>query len=424
MLGRITSRLRWIALVAVLIAINGCNSARRTDAPSAPLDPTRMSHERHAQIPCISCHRATQTADLATVRPGSDDHKPCDDGACHRKEFVGAPGLFCQVCHLPVTTNPLSAPLKPYPSDDAWQSLPPQFSHRKHLDAGKMEASVGFHVACADCHSFVENKLAPPDHATCARCHAAEARLQNAPRMDACGQCHQPGIQERQQRRLIKGDLKFEHQRHITDRRGNTIRCEECHAQSAQAMDAARHAPPRVEACVACHDDGDRTPGVSRMRACETCHTARSNTLTSIAPRNHLPLTERPLDHTIAFRRDHAEAAERSAARCAACHTQMSGNARQACDECHQTTKPADHRVTYRELDHGADAVADRDRCATCHVVEFCTACHKQRPRSHGFSFTTSHREPARVDVRACLTCHLESSCDQCHRAAPMGTFR
>ena len=42
-----------------------------------------------------------------------------------------------------------------------------------------------------------------------------------------------------------------------------------------------------------------------------------SRVLTSIAPRNHLPLTERPLDHTIAFRRDHASAAERDATRAA-----------------------------------------------------------------------------------------------------------
>jgi len=62
---------------------------------------------------------------------------------------------------------------------------------------------------------------------------------------------------------------------------------------------------------VTCHDDGQRVPNELRMRICETCHTERAQTLTSLAPRNHLPLTERPLDHTLAFRRDHTEVAER-----------------------------------------------------------------------------------------------------------------
>jgi hypothetical protein len=153
-----------------------------------------------------------------------------------------------------------------------------------------------------------------------------------------------------------------------------------------------------------------------RMRICETCHRERNETLTSIAPRNHLPLTERPLDHTIAFRRDHAEAAARDARRCATCHTQMSGNAQQACDECHQTMQPADHRITWRELDHGTEAAADRERCARCHVVDFCSSCHRQRPRSHGFSGPyTDHGRSARIDIRPCVTCHSESFCTPCH---------
>ncbi len=145
-----------------------------------------------------------------------------------------------------------------------------------------------------------------------------------------------------------------------------------------------------------------------RMRICETCHRERAGTLTAIAPRSHLPATERPLDHTIAFRRDHAEAAARNAARCATCHTQMSGNTRQSCDDCHQTMLPSNHRITWRELDHGPEAAADRNKCATCHVVEFCTACHAQRPRSHGLvgTFEREHGRLARLNVRACLTCH------------------
>jgi len=282
-----------------------------------------------------------------------------------------------------------------------------------------MEAKVGFHVTCADCHTR-NGKLVRPDHATCARCHAPEASVAGAPRMDDCTSCHEKGIaQQRTRSRLIKNDLHFDHERHHVDRRGAAIPCQTCHPKSAASTMYADHAAPQISACVGCHDDTDRVPSQLRMRICETCHTDRTQTLTVIAPRNHLPATERPLDHTIAFRRDHAGAAENDSKRCAACHTQMSGNGRDVCDECHQTMRPADHRITFRELDHGTEAAANRDRCARCHVVEFCTACHSQRPRSHGYanSFVIDHGPLARIDIRSCLTCHQQSYCTQngCH---------
>lgn len=396
-------------LIAWIVLIAACSPRRDLDAPVPPLDPTRLSHEHHAQIPCGGCHRTD-------ARPGTDDHKPCDDGACHRKEFLGTPGQFCQVCHTKVTPAPLLAPLKPYPVEDAWQTEPSRFSHKKHLDAGKVESRVGFHVGCPDCH-VRDGKLARPDHATCARCHAAEVSLGKAPKMEDCTGCHQGSAHERTRGRLITDDLHFEHDRHRTDRKNRVIKCESCHARSARADDYASHAAPRVESCVTCHDDSDRTPEELNMRTCETCHAARASSLTALAPRNHLPATERPIDHTLAFRRDHAEVAERDATRCATCHTRMSGNPRQACDECHQTMQPSDHRITWRELDHGPESAANRERCARCHVVEFCTACHQQRPRSHGRldSFKADHGHLARINVRSCTTCHGDSFCLDCH---------
>jgi hypothetical protein len=402
-----------IAMVALAAA---CTPQRGVDAPLPAVDDTRISHERHAQLPCGDCHRAA-------ARPGADNHRPCDDGACHRKDFTGEPTRLCAVCHQAVTAQPLAAPLKPYPIEDAWQAEPPTFSHQRHLDARAMEDRVGFHVTCTDCHTRGDAGLTRPDHAACTRCHAAEVALAKAPRMEDCRACHEPATRLRHRSRLIRDDLHFDHTRHRADRRGQTIRCEECHVRTQSSTGYRDHAAPRVESCVTCHDDTARTPPVMRMRICESCHKKRSETLTSIAPRSHLPLTERPLDHTIAFRRDHTEAAERDATRCAACHTQMSGNPKQACDECHQTMLPADHRITWRELDHGNEAAADRERCARCHVVEFCTSCHRQRPRSHGFagSFMADHGRSARIDIRPCVTCHSESFCNGCHATATRG---
>jgi len=349
------------------------------------------------------------------LRPGSDDHKPCDQ--CHKQAFLAQPGELCKVCHTKVTANPLDAPLKPYPIGDLWRAEPVRFSHALHMDLKRMENRVGFHVACADCH-VRDGTLAPANHATCARCHAAETKLENAPSMARCQDCHKSGVNLRNRKRLINGDLKFDHDHHRTDRRGTAIRCEECHRASAQSTTYSDHPSPRIQSCVTCHDDGQRVPNELRMRICETCHTERAQTLTSLAPRNHLPLTERPLDHTLAFRRDHTEVAEREGARCAGCHTQMSGRPREVCDECHQTMRPFDHTITFRELDHGAESAADRDRCARCHVIEFCTACHSQRPRSHGFpdTFASQHGGLARINVRSCLTCHdQQTDCVACH---------
>ncbi len=387
-----------VAIFALVIA--GCAPQRKTDAPAPPIDKTRLSHGQHAQIACTSCHTMGN-------RPGHD-HKPCDD--CHKEAFLAKPGALCEVCHTKITTVPLVAELKPYPVEDLWRTEPSRFSHQVHLDAQRIESRVGFHVSCADCHVNDQGKLARPDHATCARCHATEAGLAGAPKMDACASCHETTPQVRTRARLIKNDLKFDHEHHRTDRRGTPIKCDQCHRDTPTATGYVDHVAPRIETCVGCHDDSDRTPPTMRMRVCETCHSAREQRLTSIAPRNHLPATERPIDHTLAFRRDHADAAERDAARCAACHTQMSGNPRDACDECHQTMAPQDHRITWRELDHGTEAAADRDRCARCHVIEFCTACHAQRPRSHGFpgTFSTNHGGLARLNVRSCLTCHDE----------------
>lgn len=409
-LGMAVPKTLVVAIIAAIVLAIGCSSRPTLEAPAPPIDRTRLSHAQHTAVACEACHRMGE-------RPGAADHAPCD--TCHKQAFLSPPGELCKTCHVQVVTKPaegVQAPLRPYPVEDVWQAEPPRFSHAVHMDYGRMESGVGFHVACADCH-VRDGKLSRPDHTACARCHAPEARVGGGPAMDDCTGCHRTGVQQRTRGRLIKGDLRFDHPRHVADRRGTPIKCEECHRGSKASTSYADHAPPPIAACVGCHDDTERVPHELRMRTCETCHATRNQTLFSIAPRNHLPATERPLDHTLAFRRDHVEAAA-NGARCAVCHTQMSGNPASACDECHQTMRPADHRITFRELDHGTEAAANRDRCATCHVVEFCTACHSQRPRSHGFpgTFANEHGGLARVNIRSCMTCHdPRRDCEACH---------
>src|ERR1044071_3439536 len=119
-------------VIAVAVLAAACTPPRRLDAPLPAVDTSRLSHPHHAQIACEACHRGG-------ARPGSDDHRPCVDGACHRSDFLGAPTRLCEVCHAKVTAVPLDAPLKPYPVEDVWQAEPSRFSDLGHLVA----AAVG-----------------------------------------------------------------------------------------------------------------------------------------------------------------------------------------------------------------------------------------------------------------------------------------
>jgi hypothetical protein len=420
------------ALAVVVVGLAGlaaCRAATRVAEPPPPLDATRFPHAAHGTLACAECHEPRAAVRGAIVQPGHDDHAPCDRGACHQAEFVRAPGGFCLICHVAVDpVGPVGAsPLRAYPPDDAWRAQPARFSHRAHLDRGRMERAVGFHVTCADCHDA--DPAATPDayprsggHAVCARCHAPEVDLSRGPPMTACAACHDPGVVLRHGRQVIRGDLVFDHRRHLTDSAGQRIACETCHAATQLATGTADHAPPSIAACVTCHDDSARVPVTQRMRICETCHTTREQSLGTLAPRDHLPATEVPADHTLAFRTDHGEVAAADPARCARCHTQLSGARGDGCDECHQNMRPRDHTASWRELDHGTEVAADAQRCATCHVADFCTTCHKQVPRSHLplAQFSGEHGVVARANPRACVTCHDPATeCAACHSHGP-----
>jgi hypothetical protein len=309
----------------------------------------------------------------------------------------------------------------PYPPAIGRRALAAEFSHASHLDFGRMEDRVGFHITCSDCHAPADAALETPDHAVCGRCHAPESNVPGAPNMTECTRCHhEREWQPSRLRQFITGDLRFDHAAHRQDRRGRPISCAECHTGTTGETVTGQHAPPAMASCVACHDDDARTPRPRRMRVCETCHATRQASFGAIAPRSHLPALERPEDHTRAFRRDHgADAAQRPKS-CARCHTFMSGSARDTCDDCHRVMRPEDHTVTWREFDHGPSATARTDGCATCHQADQCTACHQfVRPRSH---FPASefrrggHGALARFNLRSCTVCHRpEQDCAECH---------
>lgn len=397
-------------MACALGSLTGCTPPVEPIALPA-LDPRRFPHAQHTTTPCAGCHVSDQAA--------SAGHAPCDASGCHRSQFQAAPSPFCLTCHTTVQAQPLRAPLRNYPPTDRARVMPARIAHGVHLQAAAMERAVGFHLACQDCHPLVTGEPQAANHATCERCHTDAAKLSSISNLRRCDACHLATVSWRRSPSLIRGDIRFAHADHQRDRRGAPIACNDCHRSAA----AGEVAPVALAACVVCHDDTARVLERHRMRACETCHRGKVGGWAVLAPRNHLPATERPVDHTLAFRTNHAIAAE-NAARCASCHREVSGlgGPQSSCDECHAVRRPADHRLTWREMDHGADATATPDRCARCHVVDYCTQCHRQRPRSHGPALTTwSHGVAARTNVRACLVCHQVSSCQGsgCHEGAP-----
>jgi len=401
------------AALAATLASCGPSSSLPTGDPTGWADAFRFPHAVHAETTCVECHDLGAVLAGRRAVPGADDHAPCDRDNCHRAEFVAAPGAFCTMCHSeldPTGAEPTT--LAPYPPIVGGRALAAEFSHEVHVDYGKMEASVGFHVACSDCHTRDPEASDPqlPDHATCNRCHAAEAAPNGAPRMEECGRCH--SARDRAQTRsraLIVGDLRFAHSSHAVDRKGTLIRCVACHVDVANVDKTATHTKPPTAACVECHDDGDRVPDEARMRVCEICHAARSESFGTLAPRSHLPASERPENHTLAFRSDHDTEARQSASQCAKCHSTMSGSPRDVCDECHQSMRPRNHNVAWREFDHGPEAATDSQPCATCHAAGFCISCHSRPPRSH-FPLSEfsrgGHAIQASIDTRACVACH------------------
>lgn len=422
----------------------GCGGGRSATAPSRAVgvkgsiavNQDRFPHAKHTgtdprmllegkALTCVSCHAAADVRAGITARPGGavsgpsiQQHAPCD--SCHKDEFAKPPGALCRVCHDAVDpTVRGSAKMKRFPEAGIVQALAANFSHRQHLDSGKMESATGHHVACGDCHArdTVSRDPILPSHKQCLTCHenapAAKAKLA----MDNCAGCHpQRDVEIKRGRIFITGDLKFDHKTHETDKAGAPIACNTCHKGVDESSTRDDMAVPAMEKCAQCHEDDHRTPARVRMDKCSVCH---ENIDSGTPPSNHGVSGALPTDHTLEFRKDHAVQAADKDANCRFCHKELSGRHEDSCFQCHATMRPHDHNLMFRD-DHGREAEADGTKCATCHAPETCAACHSIPPRSHTpiAQFRLGgHAEQARFGLTACLTCHTyETTCAQCHR--------
>ena len=193
-------------------------------------------------------------------------------------------------------------------------------------------------------------------------------------------------------------NLKFSHVEHAkeTNTTLNTSACVTCH-QAPGTTEFMAVAGPAPSLCLACHEHAASTH-LAEEAKCRTCHIplAEATALTA-AQIGGFP---RPASHDAPdFAQSHAPTAEAATARCAICHT------RESCSGCHvdaldnavivslgsnpKVTQlagvgsvggvPASHAAADFRTAHGAMALANIQRCSSCHAQASCKTCHLQK---------------------------------------------
>lgn len=362
------------------------------------------------------------------------------------------------------------------------QSVPIEFSHRRHLARG---------AACATCHPSATESTSSRDNllpreAQCQPCHAIDrsrpfgalftASPPGTPPV-ACAACHigfpkepaqsgqptlPPGVEpaSRIQRvDLPPPNLKFNHRLHASQGVG----CPVCHGDLSQVDRAGRAQLPSMGQCLRCHDgglrrgattnsDGAAGSGGRRVSAsdrCTVCHPAtRSGELqTQFTSGLLLPSgLQRGDDHReTGFRQSHGSVAQAGPDYCASCHRES------YCLRCHNAVaKPLDIHGGNYVARHAIDARRNQPDCSTCHRQQsFCLGCHERlavtshstlpgRPPVSAFTpaqprrfhpegwasigggpLENQHGSEARRNQRSCASCHREDSCLACHSTLP-----
>jgi hypothetical protein len=451
-------------VVVYLFPISLAQEATAAQQPQAAQPPAlKFSHEQHlkSSITCIECHKAESEGSAVLKRPY---HDSCT--ACHQQWFdQAAPKKdACAICHTNVTAD--AAPgMTVFPNYTKPAAMLFDFSHKLHLSPRlRVVKFFGGAVECKACHSLdsTGEKATFPTHVECGACHSMQGvkpRLAADSKNEDCLACHTSKEQNNPNykgiRRFVADaggamiesvklvqpadphkflpavrDLKFSHAKHLTDNRNVGIKCETCHIGIADKTTLAGLAIPSMWDCTVCHES-QRTRADYRISNCSVCHTQIS---AGRKPRNHT-LTERPFDHTAAFRVRHAEAARAPGAKCAFCHEftaapspAVAGFQRTeerllpsgaGCDECHSVMRPKSHTVRWRDDLHGRMAELNRQNCSTCHQPDYCERCHNVPPRSHTplRAFVNGgHRFRAQMNQRSCFVCHeYKVTCERCH---------
>jgi hypothetical protein len=237
---------------------------------------------------------------------------------------------------------------------------------------------------------------------TCVGCHAGileERQTDRFPNPQQCAGCHDGREEERVDwngPRLEPSNLRFSHLEH--NREANlgvdpALNCRFCHQQRS---DTAFMAVQRERAtlCISCHDHRATAHLVDAQ--CRTCHVTLAQA--TALPDSAIVAFRRPPSHDQPdFLVSHDVSAEESQARCSICH------ARESCERCHvnAATVPA-------------IAALERDPRAA-RLVATKGGAYPVPPSHLHPDFAYEHGGEARARVQSCATCHTQPSCRACH---------
>jgi len=346
---------------------------------------TAMSHRRHRDVPCASCH-------AAGARPvtGHPRCAGCHDGSGAAGHAAGMSA--CTTCHTPGSGTPLPPRL-----DDKPLRVGHAFSHAKHATrspAGKQ---------CTTCHAEVRETdadvLPQPSIGTCAQCHDGKAAFAVTA---ACTRCHrEPPVKSWT---VARPDARFVHAA-PHDKLVASMPCNGCHPLTPHGeATVIGHAP-----CVPCHVKHFASDAPT---ICGACHN-------STEPWRPLTADRRPPDHTeFGANLDHAK----HPAACTSCHALTT--------PAQQLRPPRGHASCVGSGCHAqAAGPAPRlDDCIGCHQLDLVTDREKSRAKAPWSARERfDHRTHARKDT-TCETCHQEmvgavatlrtpakSTCAPCH---------
>lgn len=200
--------------------------------------------------------------------------------------------------------------------------------------------------------------------------------------------------------------------------------CLQCHTANRQATSGFRILIDHVEhaerngSCISCHvrtahPEETRTPALSFMRQCFTCHGTPEQPEASAEcdachPKDYALL---PGSHTATdWRTSHPVAVAADPTECAMCHQQA------FCGDCHGLDMP--HPAQW-EVKHSVAADdLGRDVCARCHGAgpDLCTSCHHAAYEPSKGSWAQQHNAVVYAGGSAqCFECHQGLFCSECH---------
>ncbi len=377
---------------------------------------TGFSHKLHSPLPvagqpvnCLTCHAHSDPNGYQVSPPTTQQ---------------------CLLCHKEAD------PMPPTLRKGQVRRLALPMNHKIHVGDNQIDCTV--------CHVQEPDRplgIITQGHEACSVCHTQGAQppyVVGDPQGLSCKACHgteeEEPISAEAQRYLRShmirpfgrvGDITFTHMTHGTfaptgapAADGPVINCRACHADAYEAETKEAISKVGMQGCMECHRQANAV-GLQPPESCAGCHLHhRSGNM----PQNEMIMTNKPLDHTAFFRRNHADAAREHTPMCASCHKGVDPQDGNRCDTCHMVMKPRDHTAGFRDRVHGRQAQVDPTRCTTCHRAERCESCHREIPKSH-FPLNVwvengVHGDRGRMELSSCLTCHrFEQTCSRCHTA-------